>query len=258
MSILNKIFGKKTQTSKQDFKDYLEGNLNHNPLREFEHSISEDGFESDALDGFQEFGMDGLEQLPNADEFVSQLEKRKKAAKIRRISPWGNRIAAMVLGVMFVSAIYMYWNENSSERLFADYFGDYADPDLYAMRSGGMDVEELNPTLEEAYSFYFEDDFEKAVFLFDSYSQENPVDDRTQFYLGLSYLKMDDARQALPYLESVVAMEASEFLNDAKWYQALSYLKLGKKEKARPLFEYLQTINDGYYDKKSREILEEI
>ncbi len=255
MSILNKIFGKKTQSSKQDFKDYLEGDLDGRRLREFEHNLSEDGFESDALDGFRELGMDGLERLPSTDEFVSRLEERRKAAKIRRTAPWVNRIAAMVLGVMFVSAVYMYWNENSSERLFADYFDDYADPQLYAMRSGGTDSQEWNPVLKEAYDFYLEDDFEKAIFLFDSYSQENPMDDRTQFYLGLSYLKMDDAEKALPYLESVTVMQKSTFLNHAKWYQALSYLKIREKEKAIPILEHLQTIGDAYYDKKAKEIL---
>ncbi|MGB1216618.1 MAG: tetratricopeptide repeat protein, partial [Saprospiraceae bacterium] len=172
--------------------------------------------------------------------------------------PRVNRAAAMILGVMFMSAIYIYWGENSNERLFATHFDDYADPKLYAMRSGGTDAEELNPTLDEAYNFYFEDNFEKAVFLFDSYSQENAVNDRTQFYLGLSYLKMENVEKALPYFESVVAMEKSEVANGAKWYQALSYLKIGEEEKAKPIFEYITTIQDGFYDKKAIEILEEI
>ncbi|MGB1216225.1 MAG: hypothetical protein ACPG5P_00030, partial [Saprospiraceae bacterium] len=65
MSILNKIFAKKTPISKQDFKNHLGGNLEEKRLREFEHNISEDGFESDAFDGFEEFGMNGLDNLPS-------------------------------------------------------------------------------------------------------------------------------------------------------------------------------------------------
>ena len=66
------------------------------------------------------------------------------------------------------------------------------------------------------------------------------LDSEKWFYMGASYIMLEQIDSAHHYLEKVDF--ESFYFYKAQWYQALLYIKHNQKDKAEPLLETLESI----------------
>ncbi len=115
---------------------------------------------------------------------------------------------------------------------------------------------ESDETLErDAFVAYESGDFKEAADNLKIISKNRPSD-YLDFYLGMSYLNLNQFEEAKAYFTNTINSK-SEFVDEAYWYLALIALKEKNKDSAN---EYLRklTANDGYNQERARQLLEKL
>lgn len=111
-------------------------------------------------------------------------------------------------------------------------------------------------TLErDAFVAYESGDFTNAADKFKTISKVN-TSDYLDFYLGMSYLNLDQFEEAKAYFTNTINSK-SEFVDEAYWYSALIALKEKDQEHAK---EYLMKLiaTDGYNQERAKQLLEKL
>lgn len=246
-----KIFGKEKNITKKEMNDYLDNALNNHEKNAIEKKANHSVFNREALEGFEENNVDLLNDVPSFNDFKERISKKDTHLPKNSYRSLINKIAALLIILITIAAIYLYWNENKSERIFADNFEGYNNPKMYALRDANDG--QISATLQKATTFYLEKDFSNAVLYFEAYLKNNQSDLQGQFYLGMSYLQNKNATKAIEYL-SLVAGQESEFKEDATWHLALSYLKNKDVDSAKEVLTDISKINSTYSN-KAKELL---
>lgn len=79
----------------------------------------------------------------------------------------------------------------------------------------------------------------------------------SSLYLGVSYLVVNKARDALPHLQKVIDHQVNGFVRDAEWYKAWALLDLGEREAAiKQFYTLANQAND--YQQKAQDIIERL
>jgi len=81
----------------------------------------------------------------------------------------------------------------------------------------------------------------------------DPASGSSRFFLGITYIAMNEFNQAIDMLDGV-ANQQGDYTKDARWYLGLAYLKTGNKAKASECFELLAQTS-GFYRKRSERTL---
>ena len=137
------------------------------------------------------------------------------------------------------------------------YFGFFRSDsgDLYAqykIQEPGIPVvmgETDQYELQQAFTYYGEDNFEEAISRFEALDNKKVGSDTVQYYLGLSLLYNDEAKEAIPYFEKVGEDQNSVFNQKADWFTVLSYLQIGDYDQANAsLKPVLDNANHAFYE----------
>lgn len=253
MSLFKNIFGKKDSPSRQDMHDYANDKLSDKKSRAMEEAMADNPLLSDAMDGFKEFGSQEIDNVPDFDTFYQKKAPKFKTATIR---PMINRMAAAVLMLLVASAIYLYWSESSSERIFADNFSEFKDP-LISDSRNTESTEKWHEYKEEAIALLRAKDYSKSIIYWEKYEALGNQEAQTLFYLGFAHMKNENPDKAIEYL-SAIAGTASEYQNEAKWYLALAQLKIKDDDGAKSTLQDLKENGDNFYSGKAKSILEQL
>ncbi len=253
---LKNIFGNRNNLSKKDIKSYLNDELTDQQKQEVEEIANASPLNSDALDGFEQAGAKSINGVPSFDDFLKDRKIDSTTSSVRKISPFINKIAAVLIGVVSVSALFLYWNENKSERTFAEEFETYEDPKMFALRDGTSN-QNTNATLQKATTYYLEEDYKNAIVYFETFQKENKEDIQSSFYLGVSHLQEKNTKKAIPYL-SIVAGQDSEYKDAAQWFLALAHVKMKNEIEAKMILEKIQKNASSFYSEKAKELLERL
>lgn len=164
---------------------------------------------------------------------------------------WWVGIAASVLIIFTVGVLYLSNGSKSMDELYADNFGHY--PNLVeTITRGELDIESQR---KMAFMAYENQDYEQAALLLSTLPDEEK-DSSILLYMGISYMFIDKDTEAIQSLEAGL-QSGGEYQDQIKWYLGLSYLKVENKEKAIALFE---EISASEYSKKeeAKAILESL
>ena len=247
------IFAKTQCLSADQIKAYLNGSLDEEARYEVENHLLDCELCSAAVQGFAShyhFEKDQqLEQL--ADKFeppntVVETEIRPLQRSYRLI----NRIAAAAAIILLPLAAFLYWNAQSDERLFSQYFQTY-DSDYLALR-GENDA--VNPMLNRAMETYRQKDFLQSIPLFESYLETAPENTVAVFHAGMACIEAGQYKKAVRYLE-LVRLNDSDYYEDASWYLALAHLQLKETAEAVAVLLDLSKLKNGYYEKQVKALL---
>lgn len=252
MNLFHKIFGHKANISKQDLQDYLQHKASLETQRRVEAKMTDSPLLADAMDGFMEQGSQNLSEVPDFREFQS----RRKLGKVRRMAPYINRVAALLLGAMAVSGLYYYWEETTTDRMYAAYFDEFQDPSVSGMRSGESE-EQWHPAKAEAVWHYGAGDYESSIIYWEKYQDAFPDSLQAPMFIGYCHLKLGRSQQAISHLEPLTNIN-NPYKEEAQWYLALAYLHQRKTDLARPILENLQDKAHDYYASKAQKILERL
>ncbi len=140
-------------------------------------------------------------------------------------------IAASV--VLLLGSVWFFNQKKSNSTLF----------DKYYIEDRGLETnmgETNNYTFDDAMVDYKHGKYDKAIEKWNLLQKNQPKNDTLNYFLGVAHLANKDADKAIKFLETTANNSESTFLNEANFYLGLSYLKLDKTDLA---IETLQKSN---------------
>lgn len=118
------------------------------------------------------------------------------------------------------------------------------------------EVAEALRRVRAGFDHYDKKEYPQAIAIFEEHLQKSPeaYDPKSiKFYLGVSYLAMDDITKAKTYFEELVALDKFSRKEDTQWYLALTYIKDKNAAAAKPLLSSLS--QNGKYKEKAENLL---
>lgn len=234
---------------------YLKGGLRGKALEEFNAKLKSDKEFAEKVENIKA-GIMSIE-LNGRFELKNKLEKIHKEVITNKTSyNFILKIAAIFVGLILLSSPFIYhnfFNKTDNEQLFASYFKTY--PDIISQRSSEMPA---NIMLEEAMSYYKNEEYENAIVLFNELLDYEYKDNiYLRFYCGISYLGIGNIDQAREIFRNLSNDTNSKLYYQVKWYLALSYLKNGNNESAEELLKEVIE-NKGYNQKNAKKLLKKL
>jgi len=186
------------------------------------------------------FQNESSSQIINNEPVKSQKNKT-------RIIRYTSIAAAAILAFVFLVRYFI--PSGKPDSIFSRYYEPYYAASLVTRSS----VSGGNENLDTALEIYKSGNYQLAAVEFSDALLEEPESDLPRFYLGVTFIELENYDRAVRLLEPI-AGRPGEFNKDAKWYLGLVWLKSGDREKAIRSFEYLAG-DPGFYKKRSEKIL---
>lgn len=165
----------------------------------------------------------------------------EKTAVVRKLFPLKQaiRVAAMLLLVLSSWLVYEY-STNSYNRLYGDMFATYSINEVRSSNVGQMNK------LVEAYRAR---QYSKTIDLFKTVT--NPTN-RELFFTALSYLETGKSSDAVLLFTKIYSYNETKgemlYEDETDYYLALTWLKLNEKQKAVKLFEKIRADKEHTYN----------
>jgi hypothetical protein len=200
---------------------------------------------SDALEGLA-----ALADKSNLQDRIKALnENIAGTASSYRARKRNRRIyysLAAAIVIAFAAILYFRGSSPSYEPLFTEYFKPY--PNMIPIMRG----EESSGTLESAMAEYENANYGEALTVLKALITYEPRNDTANFYAGVSSLCINDPRSAIVFLQNV--SDQSGLTDQTIWYMGLAYLKKNDADAAKSCFDKLCS-KEGVFKQRSIEIL---
>lgn len=121
-------------------------------------------------------------------------------------------------------------------------------------RSGNTEVDKV---FLSAIQKYEEQDFEKAMVLFEEVLDIRKNDMALNLYSGITYMEDEKYQNASISFNHIIDDNNNLFVEHAKWYLALCYVVTEETKKAKVLFNELIK-DDSFYSRDAQKILKDI
>lgn len=237
--------------------DYLENRLIGRDLANFKKSLKFDAAFREELDKYRllrealsdDDSIKFREKLISIDEKLT-LEKANKGKvmpiqpKTKKMINW--RIAATFIILFGLSSFFWLLNP-ANENVFEDNYLPYPISDI----TRGVEANNNIPvkiTLD-----YKNKNYQKTIPFLEKQINQDTKNALLKLYLGNSYLNTSHEKKAISLFNSIE--KTNEYYDDAQWFLGLSYLKINKIEKAKIAFKDL-TSHPNLYKTKALKILE--
>jgi tetratricopeptide (TPR) repeat protein len=221
---------KKSQISPEDFElieNYLDGSLDASTRVVVESRLNHDvdfriNFEDVQVlrEGIQRAAL--RENMNVFHENLPEIQYSKL-----RTSPLYWAVAASI-SLLILAGIW--WTKpltSQQEKIFQSYY--HTDPGLISTMSSGGDYE-----FDRGMVDFKVGDYSGAANRWDKLFIESPTSDTLNYFLGLSYLELEDLEKSKKLLSNVAETSGSYFNKDANWYLGLIMIKEGQYEAAIP------------------------
>jgi tetratricopeptide (TPR) repeat protein len=172
------------------------------------------------------------------------IEQELEGGKERQFGfPVYLKWAATVTVLAVLSLVVYLYTNNSNQDLFLAYYTTYPNVESPVLRSdaGG----------EAVWRLYENGDYEMAYQQFEQALIIDGQDLASQFYLGICALELNKLNAAEEAFANVAADKEGAYFEQAQWYLALTYLKVEKQDIAIQGLEEIITTNSGYSKKAS-------
>jgi len=184
----------------------------------------------------------------HVDKFSSNSNIRKH--QIKKLFYAAAAISGIAFGSWFaLSESSQYRNH---EKLFRDNFKSY--PPTMVIR-GSVD-QEYQKKLFDAIQYYQRGNYYKANMHFEAMLQNNPNSAMLKFYLGISYLQLDEYSKAINLFEEVINSRTI-YSDQAIWYKGLAQLAENNIDEAIKTLSQLQK-SHGALREKANELREKL
>ena len=240
-------------------ESYINGEMEVAIRQEFEERLKEDiDLASDIqvhesiVEGIKDRGREKLrmrflqlEYQLLEDEAIENLSDDDLG--IRSHLKWG--IAMLVI---IIPLIYYLIPSKNPHQIFDDYYEVFENETvLYA--SGQQE-----PTLyERAFTAYDDQDYAKAVKLFEELEKSSTDRIAVPFFLAMSYLANDQAEVALHKYWMLSQLETHDFLEESQWYLALSMVRVGKMASAKKELKKI-VLTESKYKERAKRLLQRL
>jgi tetratricopeptide (TPR) repeat protein len=164
-------------------------------------------------------------------DIVPATRLKKKAAIV---SPWKKlAVAASILALIAVGIWWFMQDLNTYDTIYGRYYTP--DPGLATVMSSSADY-----NFDKAMVEYKNGEYDKALKNWEDLYKANPANDTLAYFIGAAYMAKKDNNRAIENFMQVVKNKEGAFYRDACWYLGLSYLK---QNNANLAVEYIQKSN---------------
>lgn len=246
------------QETYERIEQYLAGNLTDSEKLAFEAEIAGNAELRELValhqhldHGLKDEGADKLSAMLKQVDSEQQKSKTKgkKPLKISYTAIFS--FAAAMIAIVCIPFYFIFFVEDiemDNLKMYAAKYETY--PSHFTLRGGSS----RDTLLSLAYAYYDNEEYSQAIPVFDNILADSASDLRSTFYLGLSYLGLEQFDQTLPLLQEV-SSSTSPYKDAALWYSGLVYLKQNNRPKAVEVFKKLSK-GKGKYAREGAEVLE--
>lgn len=160
------------------------------------------------------------------------------------------KIAAIFIAITTLSTFIYYYCAPLNKKLYRQYFAHFSIENTSGVERG----EESSKN--EAFGFYAEENFDKAIFSFKRALQTNPNDSESQFLLAISFIENKQYLFALQTLQSLTEAPLNFYTDDALWYLALLQIRNSDFKKAVKSLSFIDS--SSQYFSLAQELQEKI
>jgi len=250
------------EKNKLRIENYLDGIMPERVMQAFEKMIKKDEKLKREFEQRKKLNdkiikmVPWIEPLEKAHETFEKEYKNKEfvlkpvlKAEYKKLSFARFSIAASIALLLGLGLLYVISPENqpSNDELFTEYY------EPLSMNKSKNSLITNSKAFLEAREKYQEKDYYNAYTIFNSLPDNLNIQMEKNFFIGLSFIEMEQYENAIKNFQSVIDNEY-QFLAEAYWYLGLCYLKTGQRDKAVEIFKYIDKAN-GYNHKKTKKIL---
>ncbi len=224
--------------SQEDFErieDYLSGKMPEAERRVFEQEINANASLGRKVNEIriilEEVETDILRQ--KMDKFHQEIESNEKesitqGSKKLAWIPW-----AVAASLIFALGLWVLLDggQSANERLFEAYYKP--DPGL-VMAMSQSDQYEFDRGMVD----YKLGKYQFAIERWEKLLQQKPKNDTLNYFLGASYLALEESEKAISYFQETLEYPKSIFADDSWWYLGLAWLKQGEIAKAKEALQH--------------------
>lgn len=162
--------------------------------------------------------------------YLRQQEKEVVKHKVNFLLLW--KIAAVLIVLLSVTGLFIFESQTDYEKIYSENFKPYSNIILPRVRESNT----IQENKTKAFSYYDNHNYAEAIASFEAlYSKEK--DPYIYFYHAMSLMANNQVQEAIEALESSDWQIPSRLEEQTDWYIALGYLKLKQKNKAIPYLE---------------------
>lgn len=185
-------------------------------------------------------------------EFLSKPKFESLVQTTKELKSENNflKYAAVFLVLIGIGSILVFNNLNSSSKLYSKYY--QKDVGLPVLMSSNSKI-----LFNESMNAYKDDDFKNSLNGFEKLLQNNPKNDTLNYYIGCSYLEINELDKSISSFQKVD--DNSVFKEKSEFRLALLYLKKNDYEKSKKILSMIQRDkNNQYYSIASKMLAESI
>lgn len=248
---MKSIFTTSNCLSRQQISDYLTNQADQAMISQIENHLLDCPLCASAVDGFAQQA-----DASAAIQRTKQLDYTNRTPTVRWLRPLKAVASVAALAAISFGAGWWIFGRQTPDQLFAQHFATYENDVTLTLRSSDQPTEyaaEINP-LRTALNAYDQRDYKQSIQLFTQRLAERPQDETATYYLGLSYLEVNELEQAASYLETA-RINSDRYYDAATWYLALTHLRLENTNSTKILLRELMQSKDPLYANRAADLL---
>jgi len=240
----------RNQSLFEDIEAYLSGQMENNRLKVFESELLSNPELAEEVEKHKILHNE-LSKSPTL-EFESMLEEVKTEFNQKKSISFSKRInaskywqlAAIFILVFGSVIIWLYSKTNiSPQELYADNFITYP---MKSKQRGGTEID----VLRQIRTIYKKNNFDKAAKELEIIIEKHPTDYSLMINLACCYMHTNREKKAIEVLNNIQTEGTLDEVTN--WYLGLSYLKLNEFENAQKHFREVIEFNGVYKEKASQ------
>ncbi len=193
----------------------------------------------------------GSEEAGNLE---SKLLKVKNEYKSAQVKPKNKKylLAAATIAFLLISSVsYFFMNQNTTEKLFAQY---YSVNDLPSVIKRGNNQDQFTEGVLKFKTL----DYKEALKLFDSYKNtDNDLNPSVYLYAGIANMELELYNKALLEFDKMVRSNSID-RSKGLWFKALLYLKKQDEVNAKITLGKIAENSKNFKFKETEEILKKL
>lgn len=165
-----------------------------------------------------------------------------------------NLLAASIVVLLTLGSIILFTFYNSNSTI--DVFNEYYQPYEMSMTSRNVDSN-VDTDLITATNYYTNLDFKNAKLILDDLKSMEGDNSQVLIMLGVSNMELNQLEDAKDNFIAIISANNPFYSQQAEWYLTLTYLKLDDKSNA--LLHLKSIVSDtGFYKEKAIELIKEL
>ncbi|MDY6800618.1 MAG: tetratricopeptide repeat protein [Bacteroidota bacterium] len=246
------------KTNMEIIDKYLNGEMNDQELKRFEHLLSSDVEVQEELELHQAIGdaimeddimsfRDTMQMIYAEDKKV----KRQPAGFSRKKLFYAAATIALLLAIGGIVK-QLTQPDYDNHQIFDKFYQPYEVTVTY--RSGNTETDRM---LLNALQKYEDGNYEQALVLFEQLLEKRKDDMSINLYSGISYMEVAKYQKATQSFQTIITDNNNLFIEQAEWYLAMCYLKTEDNKKAKELLDELIK-KESYYKEMAEKIKDEL